>query len=157
MSIGNNCSNHWEQLLDPCLRRTWATLWPESRFLTVLQYLPESLDDPFWANGEKDAESFANGVQMVWIVDPQLAQIYGYRDLERLRLLCGADVLTGEEILPGFQVALSEISNSQFGLDICVTSLISTLFTLNCHAERSEASLRPWIFQGNGMLRRTSA
>ncbi len=44
-------------------------------------------------------------------------------------------------------------SNSQFGPGICVNKLVSALFTLKCHAERSEASLWPRIFQGTGMLR----
>lgn len=88
----------------------------EEGFLDVAPELVVEIMSPgnSWSEAqEKLAEYFASGVQMVWIVDPQLAQIHVYRDLERVRLLRGADVLTGEEILPGFQVALSEIFEAE--------------------------------------------
>jgi Uma2 family endonuclease len=88
----------------------------EEGFLDVAPELVVEIMSPgnSWSEAqEKLAEYFASGVQMVWIVDPQLAQIHVYRDLERVRLLRGADVLTGEEILPGFQVALNEIFEAE--------------------------------------------
>jgi Uma2 family endonuclease len=58
---------------------------------------------------EKLAEYFAVGVLMVWVVDPQLEQIHVYRSLEQVKLLGKQDALMGEDVLPGFQVALAEI------------------------------------------------
>ena len=62
---------------------------------------------------EKLAEYFALGVQLVWVVDPRLEQIHVYRALEMVRLLHKADTLTGEDVLPGFQVTLTEIFDAE--------------------------------------------
>jgi len=58
---------------------------------------------------EKLAEYFAVDVKMVWVVDPQLAQIHVYRGVDKMQLLQKADTLTAADILPGFEVALAEI------------------------------------------------
>ncbi|MCP5096417.1 MAG: Uma2 family endonuclease [Chloroflexi bacterium] len=57
----------------------------------------------------KLAEYFAIDVKIVWVVDPQLEQIHVYRDVDKMNLLQKTDALTGEDVLPGFEVALSEI------------------------------------------------
>jgi Uma2 family endonuclease len=62
---------------------------------------------------EKLAEYFAVGVLMMWVVDPQLEQIHVYRSPEQVRLLGKQDVLMGEDVLPGFQVALAEIFTAE--------------------------------------------
>ncbi len=58
---------------------------------------------------EKLAEYFAVDVKMVWVVDPQLEQIHVYRGVDQVKLLQKADTLTGEDVLPEFEVALTEI------------------------------------------------
>jgi Uma2 family endonuclease len=58
---------------------------------------------------EKLAEYFNIGVQLVWLVDPQLEQIHVYRSLDDTSRLTAEDELTAAEILPGFSVPISEI------------------------------------------------
>jgi Uma2 family endonuclease len=43
------------------------------------------------------------------VVDPQLEQVHVYRALEQVTLLKKQDTLTGEDVLPGFTLALTEI------------------------------------------------
>lgn len=57
----------------------------------------------------KLAEYFAVGVQQIWVVDPHLEQIHVYNSLDDVIRLTSTDELTGENILPGFQVTLSDI------------------------------------------------
>ncbi len=57
----------------------------------------------------KLAEYFAAGVQLIWVVDPQLEQIHVYTSLDDVMRLTSSDELTGGNVLPGFQVALSDI------------------------------------------------
>ncbi len=58
---------------------------------------------------KKLAEYFAIDVKMVWVVDPQLEQIHVYRGVDTVKLIQKADKLTGEDVLPEFEVALAEI------------------------------------------------
>jgi Uma2 family endonuclease len=58
---------------------------------------------------EKLADYFVAGVTTIWVVDPQLEQIHIYRALDEVTLLTKADELTGGEILPGFQVPLTDV------------------------------------------------
>jgi Uma2 family endonuclease len=58
---------------------------------------------------EKLAEYFNIGVQLVWLVDPQLKQIHVYRSLDDTARLTAEDEITAAEILPGFSVPISEI------------------------------------------------
>lgn len=62
---------------------------------------------------EKLAEYFAIGVQMIWVVDPRLEQVHVYRSLEQVRLLRKQDTLPGEDVLPGFAVALVDIFDAE--------------------------------------------
>ena len=58
---------------------------------------------------EKLAEYFAAGVNIMWVVDPRLQQIHVFRALDDVSLLTKEDTLTGEGVLPGFELALSEL------------------------------------------------
>lgn len=58
---------------------------------------------------EKLAEYFSIGVQLVWLIDPQLEQVHVYRSLDETTRLTAEDTLTAPNILPGFSVALTEI------------------------------------------------
>ncbi len=58
---------------------------------------------------EKLAEYFAIGVNIVWVVDPQLQQIHVFRALDDVSLLTKEDTLTGEGVLPGFALPLTEL------------------------------------------------
>ena len=63
---------------------------------------------------EKLAEYFAVGVNVIWVVDPQLEQIHIFRALDDVTLLTKQDELSGGGVLPGFQVALTEIFACEF-------------------------------------------
>lgn len=67
-----------------------------------------------WTEVQKKlAEYFAIGVQMMWVVDPQLEQVHVYRSPEQVKLLRKQETLAGEEVLPGFEVALTEIFEAE--------------------------------------------
>ncbi|HRQ37935.1 MAG TPA: Uma2 family endonuclease [Chloroflexota bacterium] len=70
--------------------------------------------DNTWSEVQKKlAEYFAVDVLMVWVVDPQLEQVHVYRSPEQMKLLRKEDALTGGDVLPGFQVALTEIFTAE--------------------------------------------
>ena len=49
------------------------------------------------------------GSQLVWVVDPELHTISVYHGQRAVVLLRRSDVLTGEDVLPGFTVPVGEI------------------------------------------------
>ena len=49
------------------------------------------------------------GARVVWIVNPQTATVSIHHDNGDVKLLSGLDVLTGEDVVPGFKIALPEI------------------------------------------------
>ena len=88
----------------------------ETGYLDVAPELVVEIMSPAnsWTEAqEKLTEYFAIGVQVVWIVDPQLEQVHVYRSLEEVKLLQKEDELSSEEILPGFRVALTEIFDAE--------------------------------------------
>lgn len=50
-----------------------------------------------------------NGALLVWLIFPEKAQIEVHRADDVIRTLGRGDTLTGDELLPGFSVAVSEI------------------------------------------------
>lgn len=60
----------------------------------------------------KVRDYLATGVRMVWVVDPEGWSATVYRSLTEIRLLAGEDALDGEDVLPGFRVALAELCES---------------------------------------------
>jgi Uma2 family endonuclease len=58
---------------------------------------------------EKVGEYLAAGVDVVWVVDPQLGQVHVYAKGQPPRILKGQDVLDGGTVLPGFTLALSDL------------------------------------------------
>ncbi|HIE55491.1 MAG TPA: Uma2 family endonuclease [Chromatiaceae bacterium] len=60
---------------------------------------------------EKLSEYFAIGVNIVWVVDPQLQQIHVFRALDDVSLLTKEGTLTSEDVLPGFALPLTELFN----------------------------------------------
>jgi Uma2 family endonuclease len=88
----------------------------ETGFLDVAPELIVEIMSPAntWMEAqEKLAEYFAIDVKIVWIIDPQLEQVHIYRSPEQMRLLRKQDTLTGEDILPGFSIALTEIFDAE--------------------------------------------
>lgn len=58
----------------------------------------------------KVQEYLRAGVRLVWVVDPPSHTIHAYRPSDpNVRLYYESDTLMGEDVLPGFQCAVSEI------------------------------------------------
>ena len=51
---------------------------------------------------EKIREFLANGVPIVWLVDPAQKTVIEYRSLSEIKRYCGDDVISAEPVLPGF-------------------------------------------------------
>ena len=66
--------------------------------------------DDLWSEVmDKLDEYFAAGVDAVWILDPRRKVVFSYRSLTEVRQLGEGQVLTEEEILPGFAHPVSEL------------------------------------------------
>ncbi len=57
----------------------------------------------------KIEDYFACGVQRVWVIYPLYSKVYDYASPTAVQILTRADRLSGGEVLPGFELALSEI------------------------------------------------
>jgi Uma2 family endonuclease len=58
---------------------------------------------------EKLEDYFACGVKRVWVVYPPFFKVYDYASTTSVRILSRADLLSGGEVVPGFEVPLSEL------------------------------------------------
>ena len=68
-----------------------------------------SPDDRWTVIQQKLAEYFTIGVQLIWVVDPRLEQVHVYRSLTDIERLTNEDMLTGGEVLPGFELSVAEL------------------------------------------------
>jgi Uma2 family endonuclease len=57
---------------------------------------------------EKIADYLANGVDLVWVVDPEERHIAVYRKGREHRIARDGDEVTGEDVLPGLAVKVSD-------------------------------------------------
>jgi Uma2 family endonuclease len=57
----------------------------------------------------KVLEYLQAGTKLVWIVHPKTQTITVYRSLDKVRVLTATDTLDGNDVLPGFAVAVKEI------------------------------------------------
>ena len=53
-------------------------------------------------------EYFRAGVRLVWIVDLRRREVRVHRSSTDVQLLTAGDVLDGDDVLPGFQLALAQ-------------------------------------------------
>jgi Uma2 family endonuclease len=58
---------------------------------------------------EKLRDYFSAGVRVAWVVDPTLRRVLVHRSLTDLTVLDDRQVLTDEELLPGFSVPVSDL------------------------------------------------
>jgi Uma2 family endonuclease len=58
---------------------------------------------------KKIKEYLKAGVELVWVVDPELRTVWIYRQDGSIQELGEADELTGEDVLPGFRCRVSDI------------------------------------------------
>jgi Uma2 family endonuclease len=54
-------------------------------------------------------EYFQAGVELVWVVNPDPGEVYVYESPQRVRILTRADTLDAGTVLPGFQLALTDL------------------------------------------------
>lgn len=57
----------------------------------------------------KVQEYFAGGVRAVWLILPNVRQVYCYDTPTQVRILTAADTLTGEPVVPGFALPLADL------------------------------------------------
>ncbi|HVF47561.1 MAG TPA: Uma2 family endonuclease [Pyrinomonadaceae bacterium] len=74
-------------------------------FVIELRSESDSLDD----SKAKMAEWIENGVQLGWFIDPQNKQVHIYRPDRDVRILDDPAAVSGDDILPGFELDLSEV------------------------------------------------
>ncbi len=68
-----------------------------------------SPDDRWSEVKQKIREYFDIGVILVWIADPTDKTVSVYRSLTEVHLFTENDILTGEEILPGFNLSVATL------------------------------------------------
>ena len=57
----------------------------------------------------KVLDYFACGVQRVWVIYPLYSRVFDYTSATSVRILTRADHLSGGDVLPGFELPLSEL------------------------------------------------
>lgn len=57
----------------------------------------------------KVEDYFACGVQRVWVIYPLFSKVYDYASATSVRILTRAERLSGGDVLPGFELPLSEL------------------------------------------------
>lgn len=66
-----------------------------------------SPDDRWSEVKQKIREYFSIGVMLVWVADPSDKTVSVYRSLTDVRLFTESDSLSGEEVLPGFNIIVT--------------------------------------------------
>lgn len=64
---------------------------------------------------DKLVDYFRAGVSLVWVIYPQHRQVYVYTTMKDVRVLDQTDTLDGGEVIPGFQLSLATLFDSQVG------------------------------------------
>ena len=54
-------------------------------------------------------EYFRSGVELVWVIYPEQAEVYVYESPLKIHVLARTDTLDGGKVLPGFQMRLVEL------------------------------------------------
>jgi Uma2 family endonuclease len=83
-----------------------------STFLEVAPELIVEILSPGDRKGEVDEklrDYFDMGVDLVWIVDPERRSVLAYRSLAEVQRFSEDQILTAEDILPGFSLPLSDL------------------------------------------------
>ena len=68
-----------------------------------------SPDDAVIDLTQKLREYFTIGVKLVWVADPDEQVVYAYRSLTDVREFKTGDSLPGDEVLPGFEVRVTNL------------------------------------------------
>ncbi|NJK39730.1 MAG: Uma2 family endonuclease [Oscillatoriales cyanobacterium RM1_1_9] len=92
----------WQALTDQ-QRRSFVPLCPD--FVVELK----SPSDSLLKLQEKMQEYLENGAKLGWLIDPQKQQVYIYRPEQAVEILEQPMALSGETVLPGFELNLRRI------------------------------------------------
>ncbi|MGK7905485.1 MAG: Uma2 family endonuclease [Hormoscilla sp.] len=84
-------------------RKKYVPLCPD--FLVELRSPSDELENI----QQKMREYLENGLQLGWLIDPEMHQVEIYRPDREVEVLSGPTALSGEEILPGFVLELKGI------------------------------------------------
>jgi Uma2 family endonuclease len=68
-----------------------------------------SPDDHFSRVQKKVAHYLTHGVRLLWVVDPEDRSMTVYRPNQAMRILGEGDVVTGEDVLSGFQCRVADL------------------------------------------------
>ncbi len=68
-----------------------------------------SPDDRWSEINRKLAEYFAVGVRLVWVADPDSKIVFAYRSMTDVRQFTEKDLLTSDDVLPGFSVSVTDL------------------------------------------------
>jgi Uma2 family endonuclease len=68
-----------------------------------------SPDDRWSEVKQKLRDYFSIGVKLVWVADPSDRTVHAYRSLTDVREFSEADMLTGDDVLPGFSVPVAAL------------------------------------------------
>ncbi len=115
-STGFKLPNGADRSPDPAWvkRERWESLTPEQR-QKFLPLYPDfviklrSASDDLKPLQKKMQEYLANGIRLGWLIDPQNQQVEIYRPNQDLEILQAPITLSGEAVLPGFVLHLSQI------------------------------------------------
>lgn len=94
----------WNQLSEK-EKRSFARLVPD--FVVELRSDTDSLK----TLQNKMREYLENGVSLGWLIDTRTRKVYVYRPNEKVEVLDDPQTVSGEPLLPGFVLDLSEIWN----------------------------------------------
>ncbi|NJK59979.1 MAG: Uma2 family endonuclease [Oscillatoriales cyanobacterium SM2_1_8] len=92
----------------------WQALSPETRrgFVPLCPDLAVELLSPSdsWTQTQgKMQEYMANGCRLGWLIDPQSRRVAVYRPQQKPEVLTQPPTLSGEEVLPGFELNLESL------------------------------------------------
>ena len=84
-------------------REKFLPLCPD--FVLELRSASDSLKD----SQEKMAEYMENGARLGWLIDPKVKKVHVYHQNEKARILDNSKTVSGEDVLVGFELDLTEI------------------------------------------------
>lgn len=58
---------------------------------------------------EKKAEYFNNGVQVLWIIFPQVQKVEVYHSVKEVRICTGDDICSAAPVLPDFEISVRDL------------------------------------------------
>lgn len=80
--------------------------WPVAPDLAVEVLSPEDRPSEVL---RKVGEYLEAGTRMVWVVDPRSQEVSSYRSLNQVRIYAAGEQISGEDVLPGLSINVSEI------------------------------------------------